>query len=284
MQSPLPKWFILIFAPPGNGKSLEQARLSEKVLKEYRHIEKKYPKLAHRILFTNQILNEEYICKRNKFTLDWFKEHVKYWEQPEEFRYCLRRNCFIKSNGPHVNHDFDLFCDEGATLFPATAKGAADDMPLWLKKFISQHRHNGVRILLLTQDFMGVNIAARRCLWASWYMKKIIGSRDPSPTLPPVKWIWGLYSKRPIDPDLMKKDFTDVMITIKKMDDSQAELMDELRLIGFPEYHLITRHKCTLYDTRQNVKEIELKREIEHIEVACRHPLCAYVHKTHKLK
>lgn len=277
------KWFILIFAPPGNGKSLEQANLSYKIFKQYKRIEKIYPKLPHRVLLTNQKLNAEYICKKLKVSVEWWIEHYRYWEQPDEIRYCPRKNCF-KGEGVHKNHDVDLFCDEGSTLFPATAKGATDDMPLWMKKFISQHRHNGIRIVLLTQDFMGINITARRCLWDSFYMHKVTGSRDISATLPPVNFIWGWYSKQRISPDLMKSDSNAVLIDLKMAGEEKKKALEDLKLVGVPSLHWIGRHKCKLYDTQQDVAEIEIKREIEHIEVRCKHPDCGYIHRTHKLK
>lgn len=277
------KWFILIFAPPGNGKSLEQANLSYKVLRQYKRVEKKFPELPHRILMTNQRLNKAYIIKKLKLTEEWWNEHYLYWEQPEQIRYCLRQNCF-KTQGVHKAHDIDLFCDEGSTLFPATAKGATDDMPLWMKKYIAQHRHNGIRIVLLTQDFMGINITARRCLWDSYYMHKVIGSRDISATLPPVKFIWGIYEKQRISPELMRSDSNSILVELKMADEKKKKALNELKLVGIPSIHWIGRHKCNLYDTTQDVAEIEIKREIEHIEVKCKHPLCGYVHKTHKLK
>lgn len=277
------KWFILIFAPPGNGKSLEQATMSYKTLKEYKWIEKKYPAIPERILMTNQRLSLSYIASKLNVSLEWLHMHIRYWEQPDEIRYCSRKNCW-KGNDTHLNHDIDLFCDEGATLFPATAKGATDDMPLWMKKFIAQHRHHGIRICLLTQDFMGINITARRCLWDSFYMHKVMGSRDISPTLPPVKWIWGIYTKQKIDPDYMKSDAQSALIDFKMASDQKKDALRQLKLVGTPKPHLITRHKTKLYDTTQDVAEIEIKREIEHIEVRCKHPLCGYTHRTHRLK
>lgn len=281
--NPLKKWFIIIFAPPGQGKSIEQARLSEKTLQEYAWIEKHYKKLPHRLLATNQALDLDYIAKENNFDLHWVHEHYLFWQQPEEIRYCPRKECW-KGSQVHEIHDIDLFCDEGATLFPATSKGADDDLPMWLKKFITQHRHNGIRIVLLSIDFMGINILARRCVWDAWYMRKIIGSRDPSPTLPPINWIWGLYSQQRISPELIKANANSVLLDLKLSGEKKREAMQDLKLIGGTQWHLITRHKCKLYDTTQNVAAIDIKREIEHISVACKHPGCGYVHKTHRLK
>jgi len=274
----LKRWFVIIFAPPGNGKSLEQARLSYKLLKEYYKNEKRYPELKPRYLYTNQILNPEVpliaqALKDNK---------LRYWNSADQLRYCTTPDCWLGKD-THILHDCDLFCDEGATLFPATGKGNDDDMPMWLKKLIAQHRHNSVRIVLLTQDFMGVNISARRCCWEAWMMEKLIGSRDPSPSLPPIRRVWGIYSQRRIDPDMVRKDVVELRLTIKT-DKGRKEDLEKLKLIRAPRWHLITKFKCSLFDTTQNVKEFEVRRELEHIEVKCGHKMCGYVHKTHRLK
>lgn len=287
MKQVLKYWFILIFAKPGNGKSLEQARLSEKVLREYHKTEKRYPTLKKRVLMTNQILN--------KLITDTEIEHghLKYWEEPEEFRYCPRNVCWraIEKNGipvPHRNHDVDIFVDEGSTLFPAD-KWA--DTPIWLRKMFAQHRHNGIRFVMLTQDFKGIDINARRMIWQAYFMKKEMGSRDISPTLPalhewsllnPFNSVWGFYSKQRIDPQVMEMD--PMTLLTLKLNEKKADDYAELKLVGNKEYHLITWHKVNLYDTTQDVKEYEVKREIEHIEVKCNHPNCGFTHKSHKLK
>lgn len=286
----LKRWFIIIFAPPGNGKSLEQARLSYRLIKEYYHIEKKYPNLPPRFLYTNQLLASHIEFRFPKlgrkdphiFERAYSEGKLRYWEHPEQLRYCPVKDCW-KDKGTHPLHDCDLFCDEGATLFPATAKGAHDDMPLWLKKLITQHRHNGIRIVLLTQDFMGINITTRRCVWEAWLMEKAIGSRDPTPSLPPIKFIWGWYTKRRIAPELIHKDATDIRITLK-LEKERTDELQKVKLVGFPKFDWISRFKCSLYDTTQNVKEYIVKREVEHIEAPCTHAGCYYVHRTHKLK
>jgi len=282
----LPYWFVLIFAPPGNGKSLEQARLSDKVFTEYHRMEKRYPTLPHRILMSNQRLNEKLT-----HTEGHEHGHYMYWEAPEELRYCPRKDCW-KGALTHINHDVDIFVDEGSTLFPADDWAST---PIWLRKLWAQHRHNGIRIVMLTQDFQAIDINCRRMLWQAYYMKKVIGSRDISATLPPlVPWtitnflnpwksvVWGVYTKRRFDPIVMKNDPLS-MLTLQ-LSEKKNEDMQKLRLVGSAELHLITWFKVSLYDTTQNVKEVEPIREIDHIQVACKHPNCGYVHKTHKLK
>lgn len=287
----LKKWLIIIFAPPGNCKSVEQARLSYKLIREYYRIEKKYPQLPKRFLFTNQELGEHISYRflknrpRDLFLRAYKDGHIKYWKQPEDIRYCPREHCW-KGEKVHPLHDCDLFCDEGSTLFPATMKSAIDDMPGWMKTMIAQHRHRSIRIVLLTQDFMGINIAVRRCVWDTWAMEKWIGSRDPSPSLPPVKWIWGIYTRRKIDPDLARKEASDVRLLIKTESKKKTgvEKSEKIKLVGSPALHWISNFKCSLFDTLQDVPDLIIKRELEHVEVRCTHPLCGYIHKTHKLK
>lgn len=308
----LKKWFIIIFAPPGNCKSLEENRIVYKLVREYYRIEKKYKKLyasktmRPRFAFVNEPLTDHiqyrFLKKRRDpalFEKAFTDGHLRYWKQPEDIRYCpLKEKCWRVTEGyktrsgkiefdkpAHDTHDCDIFCGEGATLFPATMKNAADDMPLWMKAMIAQHRHRSIRFILLTQDFMGINIAARRCTWEAWAMEKVIGSRDPSPSLPPVKFIWGIYSKRKIDPDLVKKEAAEVRLLIKTEAGKKKDEKDvKMKLIGAPRYHWISRFKCSLYDTLAKVEELKIIREIEHIEVRCSHANCGYVHKTHKLK
>jgi len=205
-------WFTLIYARPGNCKSLEQARISFSLFMEYHYTEWRYPTLPKRILLTNQILNKTITDKESKHG------HLLYWDNPEFLRYCPRgRKCykfFNKNLGEaeerHSMHDVDILIDEGASLFPADGY---KDTPMWMRKLWSQHRHNGIRIVMLTQDYRGIDINIRRMLWTAYHMTKVCGSRDISPTLPPlVKWtilnflnpfktvIWGLYYKRKISP------------------------------------------------------------------------------------
>lgn len=299
----LKKWFVIIFAPPGNCKSLEENRIIYKLLREYYRIEKRYKKylddgLMHpRFIFANEPLTENiqyrFLRKRRdpQFFLKAIQDgHLRFWKQPEDIRYCpLRENCWKvlegKANAIHDLHDCDLFCGEGATLFPATMKNASDDMPLWMKTLIAQHRHRSIRVVLLTQDFMGINIAARRCTWEAWAMEKKFGSRDPSPSLPPIRFIWGIYIKRKIDPDLVRKEAADVRLLIKTEAGKKSDEKNEkMKLVGRPQLHWISRFKCSLFDTLAKIEELKIIREVEHIEVACHHPRCGYIHKTHRLK
>lgn len=281
------KWFIIIFAPPGQGKSLEGAKLSYKLIREYYRLEKLFgERIKPRYLFTNQFLTENiryriFRWRNKKLFVDAVKDgHLRYWSEPGELKFCPVKNCW-KDEKPHPLHDCDLFCDEGMKIFPATAKNASDDLELWQKDLIVLHRHRGIRIVLFTQDFMGINITARRCAWEARAMEKKIGSRDPSPSLPPVRWIWGFYTTRKIDPDLARQDAADVRLMIKVEDEKSSEQMEnvKMKLVGVPMFHWISRFKVSLYDTTQEVKSTNRQYDVRHIYVRCDDPKCTKLHE-----
>ena len=188
-------------------------------------------------------------------------------------------------------HDVDIMIDEGSTLFPADQ---FMNTPMWLRKMWAQHRHNGIRIVMLTQDFKAIDINCRRMLWKAYYMKKVIGSRDISPTLPALKrctienffnprvsTVWGVYTKQEIDPSLMEHD--PMTFLAMHMDDEKREQYQELKLVGRKNMHLITWRKINLYNTQQDVKEFETKTFYRHITAKCDNPACEYEHTSHKL-
>jgi len=165
-------WMIMLYARPGNCKSIEQARFSWRLFQEYHYTERWYPELPHRILLTNQKLNDKI---SNSEILDG---HLLYWTSAESLQFCPREICW-KAEGEHLIHDVDIAIDECNTLFPADGY---KDLPEWLRNLFAQHRHRGIRILLLTQDYRAVDINIRRMLWAAYNVKKWIGSRDIAAT------------------------------------------------------------------------------------------------------
>lgn len=284
-------WFIIIYARPGNCKSLEQARITYYLFREYRRTEKRYPHLRRRYVLTNQVLNPVVVEPEQALG------HYYQWDKPEDFRYCKRKeSCWkvVEEGIPalHRLHDCDLMIDEGSTIFPADGW---QDQPMWLRKLWSQHRHNGIRIVMLTQDFKGIDVNIRRMCGASYRMRKLIGSRDISPTLPALsRWtiwnllhpfrsvIWGVYYRWRIDPSLMEADTKAQLIL--EVNQKEREKMQKIRLVGIPTFHFITWWKVNLFDTTQDVREFKYSLELEHIEAECKEPYCKKKHITHRLK
>lgn len=267
-SSPLPYWSVLIFAPPGQGKSLEIANISVKVLHEYVRTEKKYPWLMKRVLLTNMELNHAMLPKKVRDE-NFLAEHIRYWKTPQEFRYCPRTDCHY---GPeeHDIHDVDIFIDEAGAIFPSDSWGTT---PQWLRELWMQHRKRGIRLLTASQDYMMVDINARRVLWKAYYLKKIMGSRDPSPTMPALaRWtiknflnpkervIWGIYWLRPFSPLVLK--FDEKSLLLIEIDEFKKEQFLKAGLMKTPIWRLITWKKISWYETRKIIKSWERPKKI----------------------
>jgi len=239
-------WIVLIFARPGHGKSLETASIIRKLFNTYRYIEKKYPQLPHRAVFSNLRLSPALETK-------YLNNHLFYWENPRQLRYCSRPDCW-KGKEQHSLHDVDVVIDELANYAPADGW---KDLPRWLRKMFAQHRHRGIRIYANTQDYMAVDINFRRMVSKAYEVQKMMGSRDISATLPPIRYVWGVIIKREFDP-------------------AQIEEMGvnaPLKRKGLPKLLLITKRLIETYDTTQDLPEY-MPDSLEHVELNCVDPLC----------
>lgn len=109
-------------------------------------------------------------------------EFFKTWSDPEELPEL--RNCDViwEEMGAHVD------------------SRSWEQLPLSLRRWLQQHRHRGVEIFGNCQDFADVDVAVRRLTGELMFLMKIAGSRDPSPTSLPPKFIWGIVMKMYLDP------------------------------------------------------------------------------------
>jgi hypothetical protein len=124
------------------------------------------------------------------------------------------------------------------------------------KRWLQQHRKLGIEIYGTAQDFSQVDIAFRRMTSDLFYLVKLIGSRDPSPTSPPVKSIWGIsmvYGMSPVD---YKED--------------QKE-----NKTHFDSFMLISKSKVEVFDTRQEIMPGEYPA-LKHQERFCEDPKCTF--------
>jgi len=110
---------------------------------------------------------------------EWNQHHkfLEYWEDPEELP--LMNDCDViwEEMGAHVD------------------SRSWEQLPFELRRWLQQHRHRGVNIYGNCQDFADVDVAVRRLVSNLYYLVKVMGSRDPSPTTPPPSIIWGLVLK-----------------------------------------------------------------------------------------
>jgi len=125
--------------------------------------------------------------------------------------------------------DCDIFIDELLYHFDATQWKELGMQP---KRFLAIHRHLGVEIYATSQDFAQVDIAFRRLTDKVFYLVKIISSREPSATKPPVKNIWGLS----------------IIYTINPVDYKEDQKENKTK---FHWFFILTKSKAEVYDTRQ---------------------------------
>jgi len=112
-----------------------------------------------------------------------------------------------------------------------------ESLPLELRRWLQQHRHRGVSIYGNCQEFNDIDLAVRRLTQELIYLTKIIGSRDPTPTSPPVKFIWGLILELSFDPRTYEEK--------EKFKSGNW---------SYGGLELITRSTIELYDMRNDIK------------------------------
>jgi len=96
----------------------------------------------------------------------------------------------------------DIFIDEIIKFFPASQNSLSNEQ----LHFITQGAKSGIHLWGASQDFSQVHKQFRRLVNEVYVVKKIIGSRRPMKTSPPVRSIWGICSLIPVDPHSFRGD------------------------------------------------------------------------------
>lgn len=224
---------IVIFSGlPGSGKSAKLARTAIDIL--YRN-KKWFEKTGlRRKLWTNLKLSSEVEHE--------FSEYIQYWTD-------LRQLTVLR--------DVDVLIDEVATYFDARLW---ETLSLEMRRWLAQHRKFGIEIYGTTQDFAQVDKAFRRLTSHLLYLRKVIGTRDLSPTRPAPKYVFVLSIIQELDPT--------------KYD----ELLSKFQNTGIPRFMVITRRYVEIFDTRAEV-QLSKALPLKHIERVCELPNCSF-HKT----
>jgi len=131
----------------------------------------------------------------------------------------------------------DIFMDEVLKFFPASGSNSLNHEQL---HFLTQGEKSGISIYGTSQDFSQVHKQFRRLKPEVYVVTKIIGSRRPMKTAPPIKQIWGLCSVRQVEASSFTGDDT----TMKQ--------------IGFPSFFTIREEDTKRYDTSFKVPLTEL--------------------------
>jgi len=188
-----------------------------------------------RTLAPNMALSPAYIQK-----IAASGQPIKFWRNLHEIIY---------------DEESDVFIDEILKYFDARNW---DKLSLDAKHWLSQGAKMGINVYGACQDFSQVDKSFRLLCNEVYLLNKVIGSRRPSKTTPPVKKIWGLCLKHEVDPLSFKGDNTSLE-----------------RKGWFPTPFFIHKEDCDLFDTNAKVVPTELppfRHEVRHCEDAvCGH-------------
>jgi len=231
---------------PGSGKSAKLARTAISLLyRNRRWYEKqqelrnryptmKLPELKRRIVYTN--------LKFSPDVEEYFTGEFQYWTD-------LRQLTPLR--------DVDVLIDEVATYFDARLW---ETLSLEMRRWLAQHRKFGIEIYGTSQDFAQVDKAFRRLTSNLLYLRKLIGTRDISPTRPAPKWICVVSLVQELDPSTY--------------DEQKSKFASE----GIPGFLLITAEDVKIFDTRAEVA-LSHALPLKHIDRVCELPNCSF-HKT----
>lgn len=148
-------------------------------------------------------------------------------------------------------HDCDVVIDEVGNYFDSRLWA---DLSIDVRRWLAQADKVGVEIYGTAQDFAQVDKSFRRLTSDLLYLVKVLGSRRPSPTRPPVAIVWGLVAKFRIDP-------------LGYIEDKKKYLSH------IPSFFFIRKEYTDLFDTRQEIKGGNYT-PLRHIERVCNDSRC----------
>jgi len=160
---------------------------------------------------------------------------IEYWEHLDEL--IKHKNC-------------DVIIDELGNYFDSRMW---TDLSLDVRRWLTQGSKCGIDIYGSAQDFAQVDKAFRRLVNELQEIRKLIGSRRPTPTKPPVKRIWGICAVFDIDPRAYKEDD-------KKYDSTSI----------VPSFFFIRPRYCAIFDTTQEIRRGRFPA-LRHEERKCEH-------------
>jgi hypothetical protein len=159
--------------------------------------------------------------------------------------------------------DVDIILDEVGNYFDARRYA---DLSMDARRWLTQSSKRGVEIYGACQDFSQIDVAFRRLVGGRgglFHIRKLVGSRRPSATKPPVSKIWGLCSMNELDPIGY---------------DQTTSLFKPVSVI--PRFFFISRKYCEIFDTKQKIEKGELPR-LRHSKQYCELDSCPYTRTSH---
>jgi len=217
-----------------SGKSLRLA----KVVVDLAHRNAKWKEKSgiDRPIVSNLIFSESFTT----YCTEELGITIKYWNNLDEL---------IKLENA------DIIIDEVGTYFDSRLWS---DLSLDVRRWLTQGAKTGIEIYGSAQDFAQVDLAFRRLVNNLYQITKLVGSRRPSATKPPVTKIWGICSMRELNPREYKED--------KKSFDKTSM---------FPSFFFIERKYCEIFDTTQKIIRSR-PQPYKHIDRECEEEYCDF--------
>lgn len=136
----------------------------------------------------------------------------------------------------------DIFIDELIKFFGASGTTSLSREQL---DFITQGAKTGVHLYAASQDFSQVHKQFRLLVNEVYVVTKIIGSKRPMKTAPPVGMIWGLCMIREVKPTSFKGD---------------SATMEDISIM--PSFFFITKEDCERFDTSYKIPLSKLPTKV----------------------
>lgn len=153
----------------------------------------------------------------------------------------------------------DVIIDELATYFDARGW---ESLSLDVRRWLTQAAKTGIEIYGTAQDFAQVDKSFRRLVNELHHIRKLFGSPRPSPTRPPVRFIWGFCYMRQLDPNGYDED--------------------EFKSISvIPWGFLIRRKWCEIFDTNAKIM-LSRPAPYKHYFRKCEESECTFCKVEHR--
>jgi len=130
--------------------------------------------------------------------------------------------------------DCDLFIDEAGAYFDSRNFA---DLPLNVRLWLAQAQKLGVYIYAGAQDWAQIDVSFRRLVNRLYEVKKILGSRRPSPSVPVTSRPWGLIFQYSVVPGA----------------DSDSTTLKTLSIL--PDFHFIGKKGVSVFDTNARIED-----------------------------
>lgn len=216
-----PKMKRIYIGKEGSGKTLMMGREAERVVRRNK-------KLLKKTGFVRPIVTNFYFSPN---FVNWARSNgvpVKQWKDISELESMT---------------ECDLFIDEVGAYFDSRSFA---DLPLSTRLWLAQAQKLGVHIIGSAQDWQQIDVSFRRLVNDLVEVKKIVGSRRPSKTIPGSAYPWAWLLVTNLNPK--STDSADDLKTLHLIPP----------LLNPTCYRLATKPDTDRFDTNARVIESEL--------------------------